>query len=153
MHYQFVKIPTTLGIVVDHEAVSLESARDWAKHNLDTSTRWVVKLDGKNVGEAFIFTGYSCADSDKVTSRVFNTIPKWPLYFLTKEEAIADRNKHKAHAENRLKLAEEAINEVLHEEGVSLGYVMEGDTYGIYNDYMYVSVVVNGYFFKRKIGD
>lgn len=153
MLYQFVKIPTTLGIVVDHEAVSLESAREWAKHNLDTSKRWVVKLNGQNVGEAFIFTGYSCADSDKVTSRVFNTIPKWPLYFLTKEEAVADRNKHKAEATRRLEIAETEINSVLAAHNVNLGYVMEGDTYGIYEDYMYVSVEINGYFFKRKIGD
>lgn len=150
MLYQFVKIPTSLGIVVDHEADSLESARDWAKANLDTSTRWIVKLDGQNVGEAFIFTHYSCTYSDKVQSYTRNSWPKSGL-FETKEAALADRNKHRAEAASRLELAEQAINKELRALGVSLSYEMQGDTHGIYEDYMYLEVRVENYYFRRKL--
>jgi hypothetical protein len=149
--YQFVKIPTTLNMVTTQICDNLDDAKSWAKDNLDTSTRWVIKLDGKTVSEAFEFVKYNAINSDKVESRKFNYNYKHPQYFDTKEDALADRNKSKAKAKKILNELDDKIDALLKEYDASLGYVMDGDTHGIYEDYQYLEIKVNNYYFKKRL--
>jgi hypothetical protein len=35
----------------------------------------------------------------------------------------------------------------------NIGYSMLGDTYGIHEDYMYISTTVNGHYYERRLND
>jgi hypothetical protein len=149
--YQYVKIPTTLNEVVTMELDNLDDAKEWAMNNLDTSTRWIIKLDGVNRGEAFTFVKYNAINSDKAESRVFNHNYRHPQYFDTKEEALNDRKKSQKEADVILNRLHENIKGLLNESCATLDYVMEGDTHGIYENYQYIEVKVNNYYFRKRI--
>ena len=83
-------------------------------------------------------------------------------YFDTEEEAredyrlyLAKRDELRAEAESlaaeKLDAAESALRGVLGEHGCSLSFCMEGDTHGIYESGMYLSVSVDGFEFGREL--
>lgn len=69
--------------------------------------------------------------------------------FMSKGDAKADYLKHKALADEKIDAALthlKAINAL----GVSIDYHMEGDTHGIYEDYMYLEIIEGAYSFRVK---
>ena len=69
--------------------------------------------------------------------------------FMSKSDAKADYLKHKALADEKLDKALEHLK-AMNELGVSVDYHMDGDTHGIYEDYMYLEVTVGAYTFMEK---
>jgi len=70
--------------------------------------------------------------------------------FLTKEEAENDYVKHKKVADKKITEALEHL-EAIDGLGVSLDYHMDGDTHGIYEDYMYLEIIEGSHIFTHKI--
>jgi hypothetical protein len=54
-------------------------------------------------------------------------------------------------AEALLDEAEARLNGLCNDLGVNVSYSMSGDTHGIYEDYQYISVDVDGFTFERRI--
>ena len=72
--------------------------------------------------------------------------------FMSKDDAKADYLAHKCLADKKIEAAFahlKAMNEI----GVSIDYHMEGDTHGIYEDYMYLEVSEGAYNFIAKYSD
>lgn len=75
------------------------------------------------------------------------------------EKMIADYNytqekKRKAAFEKAkpiLDACEKELTAVLVRHGCHINYYMEGDTHGIYEDYQYISIEIDGFTFERKI--
>lgn len=155
--FQFIQIPKSNNVTVDIIKDTLQEAIQSAKEELDMSFEWIIYSGSKSLG--FIeHTKYTCAFGDKPESRKFKRLKDTPnsLFFDTEAEAIADRNKYRSEADNKLSEIEADLNAVLlkhKQHKACLSYVMSGDTHGIHEDYMYISVEVNGYHFTRKIQD
>lgn len=150
--YTLVKIPTSLNISVNVEASSLSEVQSWALYNVDTSSRWVVKYRGKNIGEGIVIDLWSVRGHDGVaTKERFNSISNRPNWFGTKEEAERDYARYRIAASVRLDEIESTINELKKSMNFKLEYQLFGDTHGIWDDYQYISVVENGYEYIRKI--
>ena len=153
-NYQFIQIPKSSNIIVDIEAESLQAAIDRANKEIDTTFEWVIYLDGKSQG--FLeHIKYSCSYSAEPSARKVkrNRDMTSSLYFDTPEAAIADRKTHEKEAIAKLNEIEFAFNELVAKFGATISYTMSGDTYGIEEDYMYISINVGGYQFVRKLED
>ncbi|WP_394222517.1 hypothetical protein [Alteromonas gracilis] len=72
-------------------------------------------------------------------------------FFMSKENAKADYLAHKVAADKKI---DEAMNHLKAMEtlGVSIDYHIEGDTHGIFEDYMYLEVTEGPYQFTVKYG-
>lgn len=150
--YTLVKIPTSLAITEEIEANSVEEVRQWAKENIDTKSRWIIKLDGRNIGEAIILDMWLVIDHNgKPCKRTFNSASAASGWFPTKELALKDYNRHKGAAKKRLDEIEVKLQALKKSLGFQIDYQMYGDTHGIYEDYQYISVVEGGYTYYRKI--
>ncbi len=60
-------------------------------------------------------------------------------------------NKAKPIAKARLDAMEEELEALRIKHSCDIDYCMEGDTHGIYDDYMYISTEVNNIVFERRI--
>lgn len=150
--YQLVKIPLGLNVSVDVEAASLDEVRQFAMSNIDTSTRWIVKKDGRNIGEAIEVTRYRFDDARmKVVPKIFNSTATRVQYFDTPEAAAADYRAHCDEASRQLDAVVHRLEALKAELSCDLGYVIKGDTHGIDEDYLYVSVNVGGYEYRRQL--
>lgn len=98
----------------------------------------------------------------RATGTMMHSKNKRNGYLDTEEEAredyrlyLAKREERRAEAESianeKLDAAESAIRGVLGEHGCSLSFCMEGDTHGIYESGMYLSVSVDGFEFGREL--
>ena len=76
-----------------------------------------------------------------------------PTWFETKAEAYKDFAAAKEIAEQKAKEILRDLKAIQEKHGFSLGYHMEGDTHGIYEDYQFIDVKVNGYHFIVKLED
>lgn len=148
--YELVQIPTTKNVTIMVEAENLEEVRSWALENVDTSTRWIVRHNGRNIAEAIVVDLYRCHGSETPSKTTFNSMAKMRNYFATPEEAAADYRSHKAEAKKRLDAIEQRLNALCEELAFDIDYVMDGDTHGIYEDYLYISVDISGYSYKRE---
>lgn len=154
--YEVVQIPTILKTSHFVIASSIEEVREWALANVDTSTRWVVKLDGKNIGEAIVIKGYkydceATTHGRKVKEYVFNKSALREKVFSTKEEAIFDYERHLDAANARLSEIENKLNELKAAMQCEIDCEVIGDTHGIDDHYMYIRVSEGGYNYYRKI--
>lgn len=66
--------------------------------------------------------------------------------FMSKEDAKADYLAHKAVADKKIETALTHLK-AMNELGVSIDYHMEGDTHGIYEDYLFLEVTEGPYIF------
>ena len=69
--------------------------------------------------------------------------------FMSKDDAKADYLAHKSLADKKFEAALTHLK-AMNELGVSIDYYMEGDTHGIYEDYMYLEVTEGSYYFRVK---
>lgn len=138
--YQIVKMPASEKIVHEVTLEGVDAVRLWVLANLDTTSRWIIKLDGKNIGEAIEATRYAF-DSKylKPYKKVFNTTPLRSGFFGTEKEAIADYQAHKEHAEKRLESIKERLWSLEDEEG----FEVQGDRI--------ISIELGGYEFRRQV--
>lgn len=74
-------------------------------------------------------------------------------YFTTKELALEDYEIAYKAAMPIMENAAQKLKELQSSLGVYVGFNIDGDTHGTYNEYMYVSCKVDGYYFKMKLGD
>jgi len=98
----------------------------------------------------------------RVSGTMMHNRSKLNGYLDTEEEAredyrlyLANREELRAEAESianeKLDAAESALRGVLGEHGCRLSFCMEGDTHGIYESGLYLSVSVDGFDFGRKV--
>lgn len=150
--YQLVQIPTSLGVCIDVPASSIDEVRSFALGKVDTSTRWVIKLDGRTLADAIEVVRYRYDDATgKPVGKTFNSTAPRAGYFETPEEAVADYRCHLAEASRRLDVIVQRVRDLQKELSFDLNYTMQGDTHGIYEDYQYVSVTIGGYAYRRAL--
>jgi len=70
---------------------------------------------------------------------------------LTKEDAKADYEAHEQRAQAKFDKALEHLG-AMNALGVTIDYHMDGDTHGIYEDYMYLEVQEGPYTFEYRYG-
>lgn len=148
---QLVQIPTSRGVVLHPPVRTVQDAQAWALDNVDTSTRWIVRRNGRNVAEAIVVTRYryDCHEM-RVAKKVCNFI-RPGRYFDTPEQAQADYDQHRAEADRRLDVIVARFAALQAELDCDISYIMEGDTYGIHTDHLYASVKIGGYEYRREI--
>ena len=150
--YSLVQIPTTLDVSIDIKANDIDEVRVWAMANIDTSTRWVVKLDGLNIGEAIVVDLWRVLGREgKATKKTFNSNPERTGWFNSKQEAEADYLNHKPAADLRLDVIEGKITELQEALNFELEYHIDGDTHGIHEEYQYISVTESMYEYHRVL--
>jgi len=71
--------------------------------------------------------------------------------FFNPADAKRDYLKHKALADKELDFIEDHLNLLEQETGVRVDYHIDGDTYGIYEEHLYLEVTKGAYTFKRII--
>lgn len=138
--YQVVKMPASENVTHEVTFENIKAVREWAMANLDTRSRWIIKLNGENIGEAIEVTRYAF-DSKylKPYKKVFNTTPLRSGFFETEKEAVADYQAHKEHAEKRLESIKELLLSLEDEEG----FEVQGDRI--------ISIELGGYEFRRQV--
>lgn len=73
------------------------------------------------------------------------------FYFETPEKAIEDYNYYKNIAMPELEEIKNKLDALQESLNFDISYAMYGDTYGIYEDYLYISVRKSKYYFRLKI--
>lgn len=156
MTYQLVQIPKTTGVVVEVQAQSVSElmAKIKSQSLVDLSLEWLIYENGQSKG--FIeHTKYTCAYSDTPEKRAIKRLRDLSKsrYFDTPEEALADRKKFEAQANAKLDEIQEDFKALCAKHNAHISYFMQGDTYGIDEDYMYISIDIEGYNFKRILSE
>lgn len=144
--YKIVKIPTSLQIEHELKADSLADVQSWILSNLDISSRWIVKLNNKTIGEGVQVTVWRGK-----TSQVRRSYKENTGYFLNKVDALLDYTKHKKAAELRLDLAERRLKQLMIDFNFTIDYTFKGDSQGIYSEDQYIEVMEGGFCFTRSI--
>ena len=145
--YEIVKIPTSLGIVEKLHASSIEEVREWVLNNLDTSTRWIIRKDGKNIAEAIeVYLWSSHTGRQKMNYIPVNS----STWFSTEEDSLNARKIHKEAAEKRLDIIEERLLSLMKELDFDIEHIIHGDTHGV-EYYQCIDVVEGGYTFSRMM--
>lgn len=72
--------------------------------------------------------------------------------FMTKKDAKSDYLEHKSLADKKIEAALSHLK-AMNDLGVTIDYFMDGDTHGIYEDYMYLKVTEGAYQFRVKYND
>jgi len=88
------------------------------------------------------------SDSYRTQERKFSSKPS--RWFEDKNEAISHFLTARALAFERVVEVRRELGELQERLHFSISYNMEGDTYGIYDDYQYISLIVSGYEFMFK---
>lgn len=160
MDYQLCSIPMNQPDSITHnlKVNSVEDVRAWALDNVDTTHRWIIKRDGRNVAEGVNVERFT-ANSHGISSKFFSSTTLRAGYHPTREAAKEaykllreDYARHKPEADKRLDIIEAEFNELQARHGCDIDYFMEGDTHGIYEDYLYISITYEGHYYKRRIG-
>lgn len=120
---------------------------DWRKENPD-----------ENVGMCSIYGTFNIGDVSSIYKYEIEAIKSLGLLDIHKEmieRTSVSKTKRRAKAE---KLAEPILDKVyneimsiLDENKCHIAYHMDGDTHGIYDDYQYISICVDGFSFERRI--
>jgi hypothetical protein len=149
--YTLVQIPTSLDVTREIMASDMTEVREWALNNIDTTTRWIIKLDGKNIGEAIIVELWRVMGrGGKATKQIFNYIKPMSSWFNSKKEAEDDYNRHKEAVALRLDEIEQKIAELQKALKFEIECHIDGDTHGIHEEYQYINVTECGYEYYRK---
>lgn len=72
-------------------------------------------------------------------------------HYITKEAVIKGLESILVKAKEKFKICEEILNKIQKENNFIVDYTMEGDTYGIYKDYLHISFDIDGIFCKFRI--
>lgn len=150
--FQFIQIPKSTNVIVTIDADLMHNAIRQAKLELDLSQEWVIYADGTFKG-FLVHNKFSCTHSDTATKTEVKRYRDMSgsRLFDSPAEALADRKKHESEANAKLDVAEAEFNALMNTHNVTISYSMQGDTHGIYEDYMYISVEVSGYYFERRL--
>ena len=71
----------------------------------------------------------------------------------TKEAVIESLKPILAKAKEKFEICKELLNKIQDENDFNVDYTMEGDTYGIYEDYLHISFNIDGIFCKFMLND
>lgn len=71
----------------------------------------------------------------------------------TKEAVIESLKPILAKAKEKFEICKELLNKIQDENDFNVDYTMEGDTHGIYEDYLYISFYIDGTFCKFELND
>jgi hypothetical protein len=140
------------------DRLDLDKARQYVLENLDTTKAWALFYEGRIQVYLLKTTVYRVDDSTgKVEPTELKYIPDFNQhtkhFFKSEEDALADYKKHEAVAKLKLGAAEKALNELQEKFNALIYFNLEGDTHGIYNEYMYIEVTEGNYTFKKILGD
>lgn len=120
---------------------------EWRKENPDASLMSQSNYGMFEIGE--VFTDY------KHYKEIRKELGLEALHEKMIEDYRAEQKKKRDAAFEKAKpildACEADLNAVLNRHNCTLSYTMGGDTYGIYEDYQYIGVEVDGFNFERKI--
>lgn len=110
-----------------------------------------VKADGKQPSVFYKADRFASLNVKKpiIQQRKFWKKPE--DWFNTEEEATSRFLEVQSIAKKRAVEIEKDLDSLKKRLGFDIGYTMEGDTYGIHEDYLYISIQVDGYEFIQKI--
>jgi hypothetical protein len=101
---------------------------------------------------AYLTDNLTESSSPKIEVLYLKNIPSdIKEWFTDKEKAIDSFNKAKSIALDRAKVIKETLAKLEKELEFHLDYEMLGDTYGIYESYLYINFTENGYNFTIEI--
>ncbi len=140
------------------EADSIEQARDAAQARVPSDKPfmicpWREKTACFTLGDRqYVYPTtlyrYNGKDFKTAQGKCLSDSPK-SGQFLTKEDAKADYEAHEQRAQAKFDKALEHL-EAMNALGVTIDYHMDGDTHGIYEDYMYLEVKEGPYSFEYR---
>lgn len=143
------------------EAESIEAARELAKSRVSSDepnmicpwrdkTKCFVAYSGKNreFVHPIVLYKYNGKNFEESIGNCHRDQPKSGK-FMSKDSAKADYLTHKEIADKKIEAALMHLK-AMNDLGVTIDYCMDGDTHGIYEDYMYLSVSVGAYSFEVK---
>lgn len=134
------------------QASSVEDVRQFALEHCDKTRCWYISLNGRGCGPAFQSKRYRCTgDFGEIRSHTFEHHRPLASWFDTKEQARAHYAENLPEANAKLDAIEASLKEHRERFGYEMGYVYEGDEHGIVDDYMFISVKLNGYTYARRI--
>lgn len=123
---------------------------------IDETCNWRKENPGRGIGEcglSSIWIGNKTLSYHKFELDLIEKLGLTELHNKMKENAFkAYQEKYKRLlpiAEAKLDEAEAMLNSL--PNGVGINYKMEGDTHGIYEDYQYLYVEIEGITFERRI--
>lgn len=143
------------------EAGSIEEVREIAKNRVSSTEPhmicpWRDETKCFTVGAGrerdfvhpIILYRYNGSSYAEIMGKCHKDLPKSGC-FMSKIDAKKDYLKHKALADEKLRLALEHLQSMKN-LGVSIDYTIEGDTHGIHEDFMYLEVTEGAYNFTIK---
>jgi len=144
------------------KANNLEEAMEWVRKNLDNSYWWRY-WDAKSNTWINVEHTFWKAKVGKIYPVKKSWMPKerelrQEKLFKTKEEArkeASEKLKIYEEAEKKAKPildeVEDALRKILKSNNCELSYYIDGDLYGIHEDYLYISTEIDSYTIIRKI--
>lgn len=123
------------------------------KQILETLSSNQVIAEEKQSGIYYKADGYALINTKKPKIEQRKAHKKPEGWFETEQEALAKFVEAQKIAKQKAVEIEKELKELQKRLGFYIGYVMEGDTYGIHKDYLYFSVNVDGYEFEQKMED
>lgn len=144
--FHLVQIPTSRNVVIEVTATSVDEVRAWAMSNVDTSTRWIIKLHGQNLGDAIVIQQFTFdTENMRIRRETFNSMRRRVRFFDTATQAADDYKSHLPEAGQRLAEIEQRLVALKQELAFEIDYAIEGDAYGLHHDALFVSVNIAGY--------
>ena len=140
-----------LGVTVEGNRVKRKEIKQVLK-TLSTK-RKQVSADEKQTGIYYKADWYTPIDTKKPKIEQRKAHKKPEGWFETEQEAMTHFLEAQKIAKQKAVEIERELTELQKRLGFHIGYVMEGDTYGIHKDYLYFSVKVDRYEFEQKIED
>lgn len=140
-------------------ASNLEEAREYIlqSETLPKGHIWEVFKDGINLGYGVRQIVYKLLIDGSIRKEEFNYLHlKQDRSVFTKERAEEQQKewqKKRTLAAEKAKVLLDEYEDMYKKLPFKVSYCMEGDTHGIYEDYMYIEVIVDGFNFERKIDD
>jgi hypothetical protein len=138
-----------LGVSIEGNHVK----RKEVKHILETLLSTQVIAEEKQAGIYYKADWYAPINTKKPKIEQRKAHKKPEGWFETEQEAVAKFLEAQKIAKQKAVEIEKELTELQKRLGFSIGYTMEGDTYGIHTDYLYFCVKVDGYEFKQKMED
>lgn len=138
-----------LGVSIEGNHVK----RKEIKRILETMSTTKVFAEDKQAGIYYKADRYAPINTKKPKIEQRKTHKKPEGWFETEQEAVTTFLEAQKVAKQKAVEIEKELKELQKRLGFYIGYVMEGDTYGIHKDYLYFSVKVDGYEFEQKMED
>ena len=156
--YQLAQCPVNreLRPWVDAVGDTVEEVQRWAQGRVDLNSRWIIKEGFSNVGDVTNITLYKgCSNRKGYQEKIFYSRKGQESlgWFLTIEAARRSYLAHKVLADKRLKGAAQALMDLEEKYGCTIDYMIDGDTHGIYEDFMYIQLTEGPYEFSLRLGD